>query len=212
MGPLLPWILLCLGSLGLLLVAEVRAWTIGKWVFKTLASTGFVGVGLVSGLTASGAGIAALVALLLCMTGDLLLIPQSRKTFLAGLIAFLLGHVAYVVAFFLQGTDPATAGTVGLITVVAAMPVLRWLWPHLPERFQAPVLAYIVVISVMLSFAAGVVAAGGSKLILLGAFTFYLSDLFVARRRFVSPGAINRIIGLPLYYVGQLLLAACITG
>jgi hypothetical protein len=36
---------------------------------------------------------------------------------------------------------------------------------------------------------------------------FYLSDLFVARQRFVAPAFANRLYGLPLYYLGQFLLA-----
>ena len=32
-------------------------------------------------------------------------------------------------------------------------------------------------------------------------------DLFVARQRFVAEAFINRLIGLPLYYAGQLLIA-----
>jgi len=41
----------------------------------------------------------------------------------------------------------------------------------------------------------------------LGATCFYFSDLSVARDRFVQKGYINRLIGLPLYYLGQFLLA-----
>jgi hypothetical protein len=40
-----------------------------------------------------------------------------------------------------------------------------------------------------------------------GALLFYLSDLAVARDRFVRPGLANRLVGLPLYYAGQVLLA-----
>ncbi len=36
---------------------------------------------------------------------------------------------------------------------------------------------------------------------------FYLSDLFVARERFVTSAFVNRLVGLPLYYGGQVLLA-----
>ena len=36
-----------------------------------------------------------------------------------------------------------------------------------------------------------------------GAFSFYLSDVFVARQRFVQPSLSNRLIGLPLYYLSQ---------
>ena len=34
------------------------------------------------------------------------------------------------------------------------------------------------------------------------------SDIFVAEQRFVTEQALNRLLGLPLYYTGQFLLAA----
>jgi uncharacterized membrane protein YhhN len=46
--------------------------------------------------------------------------------------------------------------------------------------------------------------------ILIGALAFFLSDLSVARNRFVAPGFVNRLWGLPLYYAAQLLLASSI--
>ena len=47
-------------------------------------------------------------------------------------------------------------------------------------------------------------------MVLAGAVLFFLSDLGVARDRFVSPGVWNRAVGLPLYYGAQLLLAASV--
>jgi hypothetical protein len=44
----------------------------------------------------------------------------------------------------------------------------------------------------------------------VGAILFYLSDLAVARQRFVQQSFINRALGLPIYYLGQLLLAMTI--
>ncbi|MBW2297136.1 MAG: lysoplasmalogenase, partial [Deltaproteobacteria bacterium] len=40
-----------------------------------------------------------------------------------------------------------------------------------------------------------------------GALSFYVSDLFVARDRFLKNESLNRLLGLPLYYGGQFLLA-----
>jgi len=37
--------------------------------------------------------------------------------------------------------------------------------------------------------------------------SFYISDLFVARDRFFKTEFSNRLLGLPLYYAGQFLLA-----
>jgi len=72
------------------------------------------------------------------------------------------------------------------------------------------VLLYLVAISSMMSLAAGTWAAAGGSLIVAGAGLFVLSDLAVARNRFVAPGFVNRAWGLPLYFAGQLLLAASI--
>jgi len=47
----------------------------------------------------------------------------------------------------------------------------------------------------------------GRLLVFVGAVSFYLSDLFVARDRFLKSEFTNRLIGLPLYYCGQFLLA-----
>jgi hypothetical protein len=43
--------------------------------------------------------------------------------------------------------------------------------------------------------------------VMAAAVAFYLSDVSVARDRFVAPGFDNRIWGLPLYYGAQLLFA-----
>jgi uncharacterized membrane protein YhhN len=40
-----------------------------------------------------------------------------------------------------------------------------------------------------------------------GAMGFYFSDLFVARERFLKKSFVNKMIGLPLYFIGQFLLA-----
>jgi uncharacterized membrane protein YhhN len=44
----------------------------------------------------------------------------------------------------------------------------------------------------------------------LGAALFFASDLLVARDRFVRPGLANRLVGLPLYYAAQVLLALAV--
>ena len=42
--------------------------------------------------------------------------------------------------------------------------------------------------------------AGGPMILIPGAILFYVSDIFVARQRFVSAGYSNSILGLPQYY------------
>ncbi len=80
-----------------------------------------------------------------------------------------------------------------------------WLWPHLGARRPA-VTASIVVISAMVWGAFSVAFLLGSALA-AGAVLFFVSDLTVARHRFVTPEFLNRAIGLPLHYAGQILIA-----
>ena len=79
--------------------------------------------------------------------------------------------------------------------------------PTVPKELKGPVIAYMVVITLMLAAAVQTDSAIADRRIPIGALAFYLSDLGVARDRFAAPGYINRLIGLPLYFGGQLLLA-----
>lgn len=174
-----------------------------EWLFKPAAALTFIVAALASGATASTFGRVLLAGLLLAAAGDVLLIFRTRRSFLAGLVAFLLGHLAYAVAFAVRGVElPRVLLATGLLGAVA-VPVLRWLWPHVERPMRGPVAAYVTVITAMVAFAAGT----GAPLLLVGAIAFYLSDLAVARERFVARGFVNRAWGLPLYFFAQLLLA-----
>ena len=59
-----------------------------------------------------------------------------------------------------------------------------------------------------MALAAGAARGGGPPLVLPAAVAFLLSDLSVARDRFVRPGLCNHLWGLPLYYAAQLAFAA----
>jgi uncharacterized membrane protein YhhN len=192
-----------------LLIAERFESRLGIWIAKPLASTGFVAVGLEYGALDSSFGQWILVGLVLCWLGDVLLIPaESPGAFRLGIASFLLGHVAYAGAFTRVGIDlPSGIGAVLMLSVVA-IPVLRWLRPHVPPDFVVPVFAYVVVISLMLAAATGATVYSRCGWLLVGAGLFYFSDLAVARDRFVTPGFWNRAWGLPCYFGAQLVLAS----
>jgi len=88
--------------------------------------------------------------------------------------------------------------------------VLRWLEPRLHKGIRWPVRLYVIAISTMMTMALGAFAVDGNWLIPLGAFLFLLSDLAVARNRFIAPGFINRAWGLPVYFCAQMVLAASV--
>lgn len=191
-----------------LLVAEYTDSRLGVWLAKPLAATGFIATALVSGALASAYGTWLLVGLVLSWLGDVLLIPRdSKASFTSGLLAFLLGHIAYAVAFAQRGTDPLALGIAAAAVTIPAAVVLRWLGPHVERSMRVPVYAYVAVISGMIVLAVATVVAQGRPMILLGALMFYVSDLAVARQRFVEKSFTNKAWGLPLYFGGQLVLA-----
>jgi uncharacterized membrane protein YhhN len=196
----LRWLPLGTGALALavLLWAEVRGRPRIRAVAKTLTSLCFVAVAFTGGRLGTY-GALVVTGLVLSVAGDVLLLSREKGPFLAGLVSFLLAHVAYVVAFAPLSSRPLVA-LLGVGLTVAV--VLRWLWPHLgPMRI--PVVAYCAVIGAMAWLAIGV----PSPLVRTGAILFFLSDLFVARGRFVHPGKENQLLGWPLYYAGQFLIA-----
>jgi uncharacterized membrane protein YhhN len=202
------------GLLILLLTAEKRDSLIGKLIFKPLLSALFITVALLQPRPEAAFAAWVLAGLSLSWVGDVLLIFKSRATFMAGLVAFLLGHVCYVAAFY--GLGHWGIWSAGALVILAAVGLLvfNWLRPGL-DGMRVPVAAYIIVISAMVAGALAVGAApdvpvAGRWIIPAGAIAFYLSDLCVARDQFMARAFINRWIGLPLYYLGQFLLALSI--
>ncbi len=184
-----------------------------RWLSKPVASAAFVALAVQAGALQHPWGLAMVAGFVGCWWGDVLLIPASRKVFLAGIAAFALGHVGFAVSFVLRGIDPVRAGVTALLLVPLAAGVLRWLLPHVSGVMRVAVPGYVVVICTMVSAAAGTSgldAGGHGMALLVGAVLFWLSDLCVARQRFVAPGFVNRAVGLPLYYGAQVVLAlAC---
>jgi len=173
---------------------------------KPLASTIFVVAAWRFCALDSRYGRLVLMALALSWLGDVLLIPRQRpRVFQAGVGAFGLAHVAYVAAFLSRGLDPTRTALAAAPAALALVAAARWLRPHVPAELRASVYAYMAILSAMLVAAAG--ASGADARIWAGAGLFYLSDLCVARDRFVAPGFANGLVGLPLYYAAQLVLA-----
>jgi len=195
---------------GQLWAARERSRQRWEWLFKPLASLGFVALALLDGAPASPYGQIMVAGLVLAALGDVLLIPEDRRYFLAGLVSFLLGHVAYAVAFGVRGLDGVAVAGVAVALGLAGVPIVRWLWPHVDGPMKGPVAAYMLVISAMVALAAGTVAAHGDPWIVVGAAGFYLSDLAVAQQRFVRASFATRAWGLPLYYAAQVVLAATV--
>lgn len=152
-----------------------------------------------------------LIGLILGLVGDVCLGLPGDTSFKIGLVSFLAGHVLYVIAFVRLAPLEGLYAWPVLIILGVSLAAFLWLRPHLGEM-MGPVIAYVVVITAMVIaawavFTAPAQTACAAWVILVGAVIFYLSDLFVSRDRFVKNEWLNRLLGLPLYFGGQFLLA-----
>lgn len=155
----------------------------------------------------SPAGRWLLVALGLCLVGDITLLQDSPRRFLAGLGAFLLGHLAFVAAFLARGLEQPGRAVVALLVlgILTAAVVRRVLsaarreggWP-----LAGPVAAYILVISAMLLAA----WMTGDLVVALGATAFAVSDSILALNRFTGARAWAPLAVMVSYHVAQVLI------
>ena len=192
-----------------LVVMEWRGNKMGRAISKTSASIAFVVAPWLSHAPRSTYFHLVAIGLILGAIGDVALLSSSKRGFLAGLGSFLAGHLAYVIGFATLVPVAAWINPMAIAPIVIAAIALAWLWPHLGSM-RVPVIAYVAIISLMVIGALAVWqrnALPTSTAILVGALLFFASDLAVARDKFVAPGVINKLWGLPAYYGGQLLLA-----
>ena len=202
------WIAICAFGLAVTLVSERFSRKLPGAIGKFVAASAYIGAALSMGAADTDYGRVLLIGMAFCWVGDLFLVSNhSRKLFLLGLGSFLLGHVAYIGAFAVRGISVPAVLVAGVVMAVFAAIIMRWLKRSLDDRMRLPVWGYVIAISVMMAVAVGTYAVDGNWAIPLGALSFLLSDLSVARDRFVSPDFVNRAWGLPLYFFAQMVLA-----
>lgn len=146
--------------------------------------------------------------LLFGMLGDILL-EKPPDLFLFGLVAFLTGHVFYIVALWRDDRTPSLVRLAPLLLFGAVM--LLVLWPGL-RVLRGPVVVYAGVIVVMGWRAWARVGAGPSErpdawAAALGATLFLFSDGMLAYNRFIGPLPMSGYMIILTYWAGQLGLA-----
>ena len=158
------------------------------------------------------------VGILFSLAGDIFLLLSDRW-FLAGLAAFLLAHVAYIIGFNLPLPDLSSVWSIGIAIILAitAGRVLRRILLGLKakglQRMAGPVVLYGTVITVMLLSALLTLFRldwnlWAALLSVIGASLFYLSDVILAMNKFVAPIKNGRLVNMIAYHLGQIALIA----
>ena len=182
------------------------------WVTKIGASTAFLVLAWQQGATDSSYGQWILISLCCSWLGDVLLIPRQDAIFKIGIFSFFLAHVGYIVAFTCLGIDPTSALIAAAPLLVAGGLILRWLLPTVSGDLRVPVIAYVIVITAMVATSIGVAWRFDWPIIGVAATMFWLSDLSVARERFIQSALINRLWGIPMYYGAQIVFITTLPG
>ena len=210
--------ILCVVAMLALVLSEYAKLGALRIASKVVASAAFVTLG--ARFATQGAYPQAIfVGLVLGAIGDVALLGRSSRAFLAGLGAFLLGHLAYVVAIAYLVTPSGWlggAGALAAVPILAGGVALALLWPKL-GAMRVPVIGYVLAIVTMVvaaiaAWRTDALPAPQRTRLVAGAALFFLSDLAVARDKFVAPGFVNKLWGLPAYYAAQLLIAWSLAG
>lgn len=175
----------------------------GSRTYAMTASTGFVIAAIAAGALWSWHGRFMLVGLICCWLGDYL----GLGDFSYGMYAFLFSHFAFIAAYLMLGISWRRVAAACAVMAVVGVCVAVWLMPHVPRRDLLPVVAYMTVISLMVACAAGIRPPASRRIILVAAVVFFISDIFVARWKFVQSSSLNALFCYPLYYSSCLTLA-----
>jgi uncharacterized membrane protein YhhN len=157
-----------------------------------------------------------LAALVFGLLGDIALmftdegrpIDEARVDlpFMIGLGGFLLGHIAYVIAFTRHGLHPIQLFAGALVVLGAAIlaspSILRGAREEGGAQLTAAVAGYAVVLSAMVTLGFGTAAVATA----VGALLFLASDLTLAWGRFVQPLVRGPVIVAVTYHLAQALI------
>jgi uncharacterized membrane protein YhhN len=142
------------------------------------------------------------------LLGDIALLRPAQY-FLAGLAAFLLAHVSYLIAFTRGMKFPARI-SIWLAYLVIAAVLYDVLLPGLASGLKLPVAVYAILVTLMAGQAMGryaVLRSRPSWLAAIGALLFLLSDTLLSIDRFRSPLPLAPLFILVPYFMGQWLIA-----
>jgi uncharacterized membrane protein YhhN len=154
--------------------------------------------------------VGVLIGLALSLGGDVALMLSDRRAFMAGLGLFLLAHVAYAVTFTALSGFRAPDVFTALVLLIAGVGFYALIGRGL-GTMKLPVLLYMLIISLMVNRAMStlwspVIHNVPAWMIMVGAVSFYISDIMLALDRFWRPWKYTRL-SLAFYYGGQLLIA-----
>lgn len=211
----LPWLLpayVLSAALTVLAASGVLDLPLLPWLTKPLTTALVIVLAWQRGAAGDSQRRAVIAGLVLSWLGDVALLwPQG---FVAGLVAFLLAHLAYLLAFTRRVPLASRWLPFALYALVAGG-VAAWVWPGVPAALRLPVLAYVACLGSMAAQAAvqwlglrGTADGGLARLAAFGGALFVVSDSLLAINRFLQPLPASSLWILASYWAAQWLIAS----
>ncbi len=158
--------------------------------------------------------VAFLLGLTFSLLGDVALMLPGDRWFLAGLVAFLLGHLGYITGFN-RTPLPLTAlvllPVIGLLDVLIVRRLVEGLVAHGMDELRFPVIVYSVILSLTLASGWSTIFRPSWSTIarvvaILGGTLFFLSDLMLAWDRFIRRSQLLHVLVIITYHLAQFAL------
>ena len=146
--------------------------------------------------------IAMLAGALFCGAGDVILDIDRVRLFVPGLAAFLLGHVGFIIFFWMRRVSKSPRRLWIIPVLLFSLAMAFVLAPKLGSLL-VPVMLYLVIITLMTVLA---IVADVRPIAAVGAFVFMLSDAMIALAKFVFNGHPSPLFTIPVYFAGLFLL------
>jgi len=128
-------------------------------------------------------------------------------TFIAGLVIFLIGHIIYITGFSMKiNWNIKRFFLIVIPIVIVGIFYGQYLIKHVYSQdawLVGPVIAYVLVISIMVIMA----FLTGNIFAIVGSILFYLSDAVLAWNMFIESLTYSTLYIMSTYYMGQLLIA-----
>lgn len=203
---------------GIFITVEHNEKYVAADILKGLAALMFVMIGCIGykNVINDSLGIKIFIGLIFGLVGDVLLNlrfvlkKSGQKAFLAGILAFLIGHILYLAALIPIAESLAVDIVIG---VVLAGALLAYIFKTMEVKtaFKIFGVFYLGAVIVMTVIAVNIAFVTGNPhdiVYAVGAVLFTASDIVLIFNTFSGVTKFSlRITNLSLYYVGQLLIA-----
>ncbi len=138
------------------------------------------------------------------LAGDIFLLHVVDK-FKSGLVAFLLAHIFYIIAFTTRSKEMKILSSIPFY-VVAGL-IIFYLYPHL-SQMKIAVIVYVIVITTM-AWRSYIQRNYNNTAVyaFTGAVLFVISDLNLASNKFVHPYEYAGIVTIITYWTAQYFIA-----